>query len=151
MISCSILHVHNVIRRGMLLFVSNNTNSPSVTTTSHHNSVASVVLDHLSNLSSGDIKDNCIIDSSMSTRSSDGSCIVGNQVWDGFHSSAYPLHLAEFVSCLVSSNTMTNESTFHIVEKSEELSCLISTHTTIYLDQSLHHDLGNIRIVECIL
>merc|ERR1711962_1298797 len=149
----------------MLLFVSNNTDSPSVTTTSHHNSVASVVLDHFSNLSSGDIKDNCIIDSSMSTRSSDGSCIVGNQVWDSFHSSAYPLHLAELVSCLVSSNAMTNESTFHIVEKSKELSCLlngddihetsrvclISTHTTINLDQSLHHNLGNIRIVECML
>merc|ERR1712168_1533678 len=105
----------------MLLFVGDNAYSTSVTTTRHHYGVTGIVLDHLRYLSCGDINDHCVVDLSIPSRSSNGSCVVGNQVVDSFYSSTDLLHLAKLVPCFVSSNAMANKSSFHVVEKSEEL------------------------------
>merc|ERR1719209_1637005 len=139
----------------MLLFVGDNANSTSVTTTCYHNSVASVVLYHLRYLSSGDINDHSVIDLSIPSRSSNGSCVVGNQVMDSLYTSTDLLHLAQLVACFISSNAMTNETSFHVIQKSEELPsfldsddihessrvCFVGTYTTVHFDQALHHDL----------
>merc|ERR1711931_231798 len=149
----------------MLLFVGDNTDSSSVTTTRHHHRVTCVVLDHLSYLSCGDINDHSVVDLSITSRSSNGSCVVGNQVMDSFYTSTDLLHLAELVACFISSNAVTNETSFHVIEESEELPsfldsddihessrvCFVRTYTTVYLDQALHHDLSDIRVSECIL
>merc|ERR1719348_2420246 len=132
----------------MLLFVGDNTNSSSVTTTCHHNSVTSVVFDDFCDLSSADVDNNSVIDFGISSWSSDGSGIVGHQVMDSFDSSANLLHLAQFVSSFISSDSVANKSTFDIIKKSEEFPCLlngdnihetnrvgfVSTYTTINLD-----------------
>jgi len=149
----------------MLLFVGDNTYSTCVTSTSHHNSVTGIVFDDFRDLSSCDVEDNGVVDLSSSSRSSDGSSIVGDQVMDSFHTGTNLLHFTELVTGLVSSDTVAHKSTFDIVEKSEELTslldrdhihetsrvCLVGTYTTIDLDQSLHHDLGDVRVIERIL
>merc|ERR1711951_331785 len=101
----------------------------------------------------------------MSSWSSNCSGIVGDQVRDSFNSSTNLLHLTELVSSFISSNAVANKSPFHIIEKSKELPSFLNSdhnhkssrigfvvsHTTIYFDQPLHHNLGNIRVGKCIL
>merc|ERR1719283_670684 len=106
----------------MLLLVRNDPYTSCVATTSHHHGVAGVVLDNFSDLSSCDVDDHGVVDTSVSCRPSNGSCVVCYQVRNSLDTSANPFHLTQFVASFISSNTVAHKATFDIVQESEELS-----------------------------
>lgn len=80
---CRILDVDNVKGTMVTLAVSDVSNTSQVTTTDDHDQVSSVKGDALNDLASGNINLDGIVSLDQRIRVTDGSAIVGDQVWHG--------------------------------------------------------------------
>jgi len=147
-----ILDVDNVETSIVTLSVSDNTNTTHVATTSDHGDNSSVEVDVFSNLTSGQIDLDGVVDLDGWIWVTDSSSIVRDQEWDSALAKLNSLDFAQLVFCLLSLNSVDGETALGVVDQTEVLAslldaddvheacwvCCIGSDLSIDLDQALH-------------
>jgi len=113
--------VDNVESTRVPILVNDHTGSTHVTTTSDHANVSNLELDGVDNLVLGEVELDGVVDLDGRVRVSDGSAVVGDDVWDTLGTELVTTDLAELEGSLLGGNSVDGESTLDIVEESEVL------------------------------
>jgi len=104
-----------------LLLVHDDTRSTHVTTTGNHDDVSGLKLDVVDNFVLDKVKLDSVVDFDSWVRVSDGSAVVGDDVWDTLGTELVTTDLAELEVGLLRGDSVDGESTLDVVEESEVL------------------------------
>jgi hypothetical protein len=160
-----ILDVNNIETTLVTLTVGDNTHTTQVSTTSHHNHVASVELHKRGNLSGSKIDLNRVIHLDLRIRVANSTTIMCNKVGNSFLSELDSLNFAQLVLSLLIGDAVNGKSTLDIVDKTEVLTSLlkrndihetsresvVGSNFSIDLNKSLHKNGLNLTAIESIL
>jgi len=160
-----VLDVNDVETTIVALTVSDDTNTTHVATTSNHSNGASVEVDEVADLASGQIDLDGVVDLDGGIGVADGSRIVRNQEWDSALAKLHTLDLAELVLGLLSLDAVDGKAALGVVDEAEVLASLLNgddihesgrvghvgTDLAVDLDEALHKDRLGLAVVERIL
>ena len=160
-----VLNVHQVETSLVLFSVGDNTNTSQVTTTGNHNQSASVKLDKVGYFTGFQVDLDGVVGSDQRIRVSDGSTVVGNNVWNTSLTQLNLLDLTQLVGSLFSGDSMDSKSTLDIVHQSEVLvgslqgddihetswESGVGSNLTVNLDVLLHQNSLDFSTVQSIL
>jgi hypothetical protein len=105
----------------MFFGMHDHTGSTHVTTTGNHANVSNLELDVVDNFVLVKVKLDGVVDFDSWVRVSDGSTVVGDDVWDTLGTELVTTDFAELEAGLFGGNSVDGESTLDIVEESEVL------------------------------
>jgi len=149
----------------MLLKMSNSTNTTNIVTTLEHAHLTDLKLKMVSDLTSGVVKHDGVVDLDGWIREADGAAIVSDDVWAATFTELCLVNLAKLVVGLILVDLVDNETTLGIVEHTEMLVSLlkgdnihetsweadISTNLVVNLNETLHADLLNLLVGKSVL
>lgn len=157
-----VLEVDNVEASIVTLTVGDDANTTHVTTTSDHGNSASVELDVVLDLASGEVNLDGIVDLDRGVREADSPSIVRDQEWDSTTTKLNSLDLGELVLSLLGLDTVDGEAALGVVDETEVLASLLNgddvheasgegdvgSDLVVDLDETLHHDGLGLTVVE---
>jgi len=160
-----VLDVDNVKRARVTLSAHYGPHTPQITTSSDHTQVTRVEFDGVNDFPGPNVDLDGVIRLDQRVRVADRPPVIRHEEWDALGPHADALHLAQLVLSLLISDPMDGESSLDVVDESEVLPRLldlndvhepcrirrIGSHLPIHLDKSLHEDLGDLLLGECIL
>lgn len=92
-----VLDVNDIKCSMMALTVSDQPNTPQVSSSSSHDQVADIELDIVHDLACGDVDLDCIVNTDLGVGIANGSAIVCNTVWDALLAESYTFHFAQLI------------------------------------------------------
>lgn len=162
-----VLDENDVERTRMLFDMDDFAHTPTIASLRHHSSYASLKLNDavFHDLSSRQINLNSVVDFDDRVRVSDGATIVGDDGGNSPCAEILFLDAAQFVARFLVVDTVENETSFRVEEKTEGVVGLgdgnnvhetcrkvgVGANTSVHLDNFLHADLLDFLHVECVL
>ena len=112
----------NDIESSQVLLLVNDDSRPShVTSTSDHDDIPRLKLDMVDDLVLDKVELDSVVDLDGWVGVSDGSAVMGDDVWDALGTELMSSDFAEFEGGLLGGNSVDGESSLDIVKKSEVL------------------------------
>jgi len=160
-----ILDVNDLKGSRVLLPVGDGAYTSQVTASSNHAQVTAVEFDVVGYLAGGDVDLDGVVDLDKRVWVADGASVVGAEVRYSLGSSPDLANLAQFELGFFAADSVDNESSLDIVDKTEVLSSLVdgdyihessrvgdvSAHLAVDLDKTLHHDLLGLHVGQSVL
>lgn len=120
-----VLNVDNFKSANVALAVSNNANTSHVATTSDHANVANFELDKIGNLAVFNVITNSIVGLDQRIGVTNGTAIVGDDIWNALGSKLDFSDLAKLVLGFLVGDAVDSEATFHVIDETEVLTSLL--------------------------
>jgi len=141
LVARSVLDVHNVEPSKMTLSDFQHSDTTQVVTTGDHDGGTDIKLEHLLNLSIGQIELDGIVNLDDGVRVTDGATLVCHDVRDALSSELLALNLAELELGLLGSDSVDSIATLCVEEKAEILVGLLNSDDI--LETSREVDIGS--------
>lgn len=123
-VAVGILNVGNVVRTVVDLDVLEDTDTTDIVSTSNEDTGSVLELEASINGAGSEVKLDGIVDADLGVRVSNGSTVMGDNVWDRVFANAFSLDLAELELGFLLGDLNGGEASLNIVEDSEVLSGL---------------------------
>jgi len=124
-VSSSISDVDDIETSNVSISVDYNSDSSDVVTGGDHAQVASLELNSVNDLTSGDVELNSIVDVDFRVGESESSTIVGNNVRDLVRTNSLLSDLAELVFSFFGADVSEDESALNVIKNSVKFSSLL--------------------------
>jgi len=157
--------VDDVEGSGVSLTVHDDTNSPQVTTSSHHADVSGFKFDEVCDLAGGNVNLHAVLGLDQRIRISDSAAIGGSEVRDTLGTDGDFLDNTELVSGLLFADAMHLVSSFDVVDEAEVFSAflhfddvhesrrvsVVGADSAIDFDETLGQDLLDLGVIQGVL